>query len=173
MSDTETTLTCTFHPKVETRLRCNRCGKPICIKCATHTPTGYRCPECIRSQQKIFVTTKWFDHVIAVAISGVIAFLGSLFAVNLGIYLMILIAVGAGYLVVWTVKKAIKNRRSPLLKYVMTVSAFLGSIIPVIGILIRDFRYYGTILGGGLYSIVWYLVFSVILSAYVYYQLRN
>ncbi|RLD08349.1 MAG: hypothetical protein DRI65_02515, partial [Chloroflexota bacterium] len=80
---------------------------------------------------------------------------------------------GAGYLVVWTVRKAIKNRRSPLLKYVMTVSAFLGSIIPVIGILIRDFRYYGTILGGGLYSIVWYLVFSVILSAYVYYQLRN
>lgn len=86
---------------------------------------------------------------------------------------MILIAVGAGYLVVWTVKKAINNRRSPQLKYVMTVSTFLGSIIPVIGILIRDFRYYGTILGGGLYSMVWYLAYSVILTAYVYYQLRN
>jgi len=106
-------------------------------------------------------------------IAGVISFLGSLLAVNLGIYLMILIAVGAGYLVVWAVKKAINNRRSPLLKYVMTVSAFLGSIIPVIGILIRDFRYYGTIFGGGLYSMIWYLAYSLILSAYVYYQLRN
>ena len=173
MSDSENTLTCSFHPKVETHLRCNRCDRPICIKCATRTPTGYRCPECIRSQQKIFITTKWYDHVIAVAISGVISFLGSLFAVTLGIYLTILIAIGAGYLVVWTVKKAIKNRRSPLLKYVMTVSAFVGSIIPVIGILIRNFRYYGTIFGGGLYSMVWYLAYSVILTAYVYYQLRN
>ena len=173
MSDTETTLTCSFHPKVETRLRCNRCGKPICIKCATHTPTGYRCMECIRSQQKIFITTKWFDHVIVVAISAAISFLGSLFAINLGIYLTILIAVGSGYLVVWTVKKAINNRRSPLLKYVMTLSAFLGSIIPVIGIFIRDFHYYGTILGVGLYSMVWYLAYSVILTAYVYYQVRN
>ncbi|TFG48896.1 MAG: hypothetical protein E4H33_03340, partial [Anaerolineales bacterium] len=63
MSDIENTLTCTFHPKRETQLRCNRCEKPICIKCAIHTPTGYRCQECIRSQQKIFVTTKWFDYI--------------------------------------------------------------------------------------------------------------
>jgi len=173
MSDQETTLTCTFHPKVETQLRCNRCNQPICIKCATHTPTGYRCPECIRSQQKIFVTAKWFDLIIAVALSGVISFLGSLFAHNLGIYIMILIAVGSGYLIVWAVKKATKNRRSPLLKYVMSGSAFLGSLIPVLGILIRDFQYYGTLFGGGFYSILWYLAYSVILAAYVYYQLRN
>ncbi len=173
MSDPKNILTCTFHPKVETQLRCNRCNKPICIKCATHTPTGYRCPECIRSQQKIFVTTKWFDQIIAVAITGAISFLGSLIAINLGIYLMILIAIGAGYLIVLAVKKAINNRRSPLLKYVMSGSAFLGSLIPVLGILIREFRYYGTIFGGGLYSMIWYLAFSGILTAYVYYQLRN
>lgn len=172
MSEIETNLTCTFHPKTETQLRCNRCNRPICIKCATHTPTGYRCPECIRSHQKKFITTKWFDQGIAAAITGVISFLGSLFAINFGFY-MILIAIGVGYFAVWAVKKAIKNRRSPLLKYVMTISAFLGSIIPVIGILIRDFRYYGTILGGGLYSMVWYLAYSVILTAYVYYQLRS
>ena len=173
MSETETTLTCTFHPKVETQLRCNRCNQPICIKCATHTPTGYRCHECIRSQQKIFITTKWFDQVIAVAITGVISFLGSLFASNLGIYLMILIAFGAGYLIVWAVKKAINNRRSPLLKYVMSGSALLGSLIPVFGMFIRYFRYYGTIFEGGLFSILWYLAYSVILTGYVYYQLRN
>ena len=46
MSEINNTLTCTFHPNVETQLRCNRCNKPICIKCAKHTPTGYRCPEC-------------------------------------------------------------------------------------------------------------------------------
>ncbi len=173
MSDPKTTLTCTFHPKVESSLRCNRCNQPICIKCATHTPTGYRCPECIRSQQKIFITTKWFDQIIAVAITGIISFLGSLIASNLGIYIMILIALGAGYLIVWAVKKAINNRRSPLLKYVMSGSAFVGSLIPVVGFLIRDFRYYGTILGGGFFSIIWYLAYPAILTAYVYYQLKN
>lgn len=173
MSDPKNTLTCTYHPKVETQLRCNRCNKPICGKCATHTPTGYRCQECIRSQQKKFVTTKWFDLFIAAAVSGIISFFGSLFAINLGIFLMVLIAIGAGYLIILAVKKAINNRRSPLLKYVMSGSAFLGSVIPVIGIFIRDFRYYGTIFGGGLYSIIWYLAYSGIVTAYVYYQLKN
>jgi hypothetical protein len=172
MSDIETTLTCTFHPKTETRLRCNRCNQPICIKCATHTPTGYRCPECIRSQQKAFITTKWFDQVIAAAITGVISFLGSLFAIRLGFY-MILVAFGAGYLSLLAVRKAISNRRSPLLKYVMSGSALLASLIPVFGIIIRDLRLYGTVLGGGFYSFIWYAAYSIIIAAYIYYQIRN
>ncbi len=37
---------CTYHPDVQTGLRCSRCGKPICPKCAVRTPVGLRCPEC-------------------------------------------------------------------------------------------------------------------------------
>lgn len=37
---------CTYHPDVKTGLRCSRCGKPICPKCAVRTPVGLRCPEC-------------------------------------------------------------------------------------------------------------------------------
>jgi membrane associated rhomboid family serine protease len=40
-------LFCDRHPQVETTLRCNRCGKPICPKCAQRTPVGFRCPTCI------------------------------------------------------------------------------------------------------------------------------
>lgn len=29
-----------------TRLRCSRCGKPICPRCGVRTPVGLRCPEC-------------------------------------------------------------------------------------------------------------------------------
>ena len=35
-------LTCANHPDRETLLRCNKCGKPICISCAVRTPVGYR-----------------------------------------------------------------------------------------------------------------------------------
>ncbi|MCK6625380.1 MAG: rhomboid family intramembrane serine protease [Anaerolineae bacterium] len=40
-------LYCYQHPKVETSLRCNRCNRPICAKCAQRTPVGFRCSECI------------------------------------------------------------------------------------------------------------------------------
>ncbi len=175
MSEPSNTLTCTFHPKRETQLRCNRCERPICIKCATHTPTGYRCPDCIRSQQKAFVTTKWFDYIIAFVITGVIAYLGSLLTLFLGFY-TIFIALGAGMLAVWTVKKAISNRRSPLLKIVMSATAFLASILPVFtlfGTAIQEIRNYGYPIGGGMYSLIWYLAYSVIITANVYYQLRK
>ena len=172
MSETETTLTCTFHPKRDTQLRCNRCNQPICIQCATHTPTGYRCPECIRSQQKVFVTTKWFDQVIAALITGVISLLGSLFGAYLG-YVTIFIAMGAGYLAVLVTKKAINNRRSPLLKYVMSGSAFVASSVPAIIYLYRNMWLAGYGLLGGFYAIAWRLAFPVIITIYIFYQQRN
>jgi hypothetical protein len=172
MSEIENTLTCTFHPKRDTQLRCNRCDKPICIQCATHTPTGYRCPECIRSQQKVFVTTKWFDPLIAALITGAISILGSLFGAYVG-YVTIFIAMGAGYLAVLATRKAIKNRRSPILKYVMSGSAFLASSVPAVIYLYQNYWLIGYGLLGGFYAIIWRLAFPVIITAYIYYQLRN
>ena len=37
---------CSYHPSVPTRLRCSRCGKPICPRCGVRTPVGLRCPDC-------------------------------------------------------------------------------------------------------------------------------
>lgn len=37
---------CSRHPKTQTRLRCSRCGTPICPQCAVRTPVGLRCPDC-------------------------------------------------------------------------------------------------------------------------------
>jgi len=177
MSDLDTSLTCTFHPKRETQLRCNRCNRPICIKCAIHTPTGYRCPECIRSQQKVFITTRWFDYLIAFVITGLISFLGSWLSYLMfgGIY-TIFVALGAGWLAVWLVKKAINNRRSPLLKIIMSVTAFLASLYPLISTIIytnQEIRLYGYALGGGYLFLIWYLAYSVIISSNVYFQLRK
>jgi hypothetical protein len=37
---------CSYHPDVQTGLRCTRCGKPICPRCAVRSPVGLRCPDC-------------------------------------------------------------------------------------------------------------------------------
>ncbi|NOQ39559.1 MAG: hypothetical protein GQ562_04510 [Anaerolineales bacterium] len=175
MSEINTPLTCAFHPKRETQLRCNRCNRPICIKCANHTPTGYRCPECIRAQQKVFITTKWFDYPVAFAITGVISFLGSQLSLFLG-FITIFIAMGAGFLVVWGVKKAINNRRSPLLKIVMIITTFLFSLPPIIAwviMIVPYIREVGFAASGGIYSLIWDLFYSIVITSYVFYQLRK
>ena len=169
MSESNNQLACYLHPKRETQLRCNRCEKPICLKCATHTPTGYRCPECIRSQQKIFVTTKWFDQIIAGSLTGVVAYLGSLFAF-LGFY-SILVAIGVGFSIVWVVKKAIQNRRSPLLKYVMSGTALIVSLIPVGLVIFDQIQFYGSVIN--LYSIMWKLGYALMVTGSIFYRLKN
>jgi hypothetical protein len=75
-ASTGTTLYCANHPEVETLLRCNRCGKPICMKCAVRTPVGYRCRECVYGQQTVFYTATRTHQIT-----------GSLVAVLLGLLL--------------------------------------------------------------------------------------
>ena len=35
------------------------------------TPTGYRCKECVRGQQKVFDTAQWSDYPLAMVIAAV------------------------------------------------------------------------------------------------------
>lgn len=39
-------LRCANHPDTETYIRCNRCDKPICLRCTIQTPVGGRCRQC-------------------------------------------------------------------------------------------------------------------------------
>jgi hypothetical protein len=55
---------CEVHPTVETTLRCNKCGRPMCTKCAVKTPVGYRCRECVRGQQTVFYNSNSLDPLI-------------------------------------------------------------------------------------------------------------
>ena len=79
MTDTSIpTLYCANHPTVETTLRCNRCEKPICAQCAVLTPTGYRCKECVKSQQKIFDTAEPRDFILGFLVAAILSWLASL-----------------------------------------------------------------------------------------------
>ena len=70
------TLYCANHPDVETLLRCNRCGKPICTRCAVRTPVGFRCKECVTELQANYFTARGYDYPIA----GLVTLLASLVA---------------------------------------------------------------------------------------------
>jgi membrane associated rhomboid family serine protease len=48
------TLYCYRHPDEETRIKCTRCGRPICPSCMVPAPVGHHCPECVREARRAF-----------------------------------------------------------------------------------------------------------------------
>ncbi|MCW5943335.1 MAG: zinc-ribbon domain-containing protein [Fimbriimonadaceae bacterium] len=49
----EETLYCYRHRREPTLLRCGRCERPICTRCARIGPAGPRCPDCARNQTPV------------------------------------------------------------------------------------------------------------------------
>ncbi len=127
-------MTCYRHPDRETLLRCNRCGRPICTECAVHTPTGFRCKDCIREQQKVFDTAKSSDYPIAAILAFVPAALGSYIEDMIGFIPGWLTGIILGMLIAGListlVRKVIKGRRSGKLDLVLMVSAGIGAVLP-------------------------------------------
>jgi hypothetical protein len=130
---------CANHPGVETSLRCNRCGKPICSKCAVRTPTGYRCPECVRSQQKLFETAEPLDFVLGFFTAAILSFLASLLVEVIsgiaGIFAFIIIFFAAptvGIVIAEAVRYVTHKHRSRPLFITIVVGVALGALPLVI-----------------------------------------
>lgn len=130
----EATLYCANHPTVETVLRCKKCEKLICVKCAVRTPTGYQCKECVRGQQKIFETSKPYDYitgfVTAALLSGIGSFLISLvgFIGFFGLLIAFVAAPSIGVFIAEAVRAVTGRRRSPKLYKAIFVGIILGAI---------------------------------------------
>jgi len=131
-------------PEEEITLRCSKCGRPITPEEAVRTPTGYRCRECVRQQQKIFDTSKPLDYVWGFLIAVILSFVGSLLTSFIGFY-TVLLAPAAGVGIAEAVRAIIKKRRSNRLFKIVTVGMILGGI-PYI--LIRLFNLYFSIASG-------------------------
>jgi hypothetical protein len=153
MIDLNAPTYCANHPGVETSLRCNKCGKPICARCAIRTPTGYRCKECVRGQLKIFDTALWYDYVLGFITAGVLGFLASLLALFvsrlsfIGWILIIIGAPTAGMVIAEGVRLVIKKRRSRALFITIAVAMVLGAL-PVIIIQLLSMNIFGLIFQG-------------------------
>jgi hypothetical protein len=169
MTDNTPALYCVNHPSIETSLRCNNCEKPICPKCAVLTPTGYRCKDCVRNQQKIFDTATWYDYPLAFVIAAALSFAGSLVVSFVGFF-TIFIAPIAGVIIGEAVRFAIRRRRSNSLYLTAVVGAIVGSLPLLLPLLMS------LLLGGGLGSIwglLWQGFYTFTVTSTVYYRLRG
>ncbi len=169
-TSTETTsLYCYRHPDRETMLRCARCERPICSECAVLTPTGYRCEECIRGQQKVFDTAKSIDYPVAFVLAGLLAFGGSLVVGVLGFFI-IFVAPLVGLVIAEAVRRAVHRRRSPQLYRLAAAGAALGAL-PFLAINIFGLVY--SLGYGGLWNLIWYAVYAFMVVSTSYYRLSG
>ncbi len=167
MSEQSHTLFCSNHPKIETTLRCNRCEKPICPKCAILTPTGYRCKECVRGQQKVFNTAEWYDYPLAIGVSAILAFLGSQIASSLG-FIILFVAPIAGVIISEVTRFVIRRRRSRRLFQIITLAVALGCLP---SLLIQILIFLGG--AGALFPLVWQGLYTFMVTSTVYYRLAG
>ncbi len=169
MTDSPTILYCANHPNTETTLRCNRCEKPICPKCAVATPTGYRCKECVYSQQKTYETAQWFDYIIAIAVAGTLSFIGSWVARYIGFFTIFLAPI-AGMIIAEVVRAIVQRRRSKRLFQVTAASAAIGSLPLLLITLISTLPFlfqggFGFALG-----LLWQGLYTFTITSTVYYR---
>lgn len=172
-------LYCANHPTVETTLRCNRCEKPICAKCAVLTPTGYRCPECVRGQQRVFETAEPRDYFFGVSVAGVLGFVGGLIIPNLWIILIIFLAPATGSLIAELVRRVVQRRRSKRLFQFAAAAVLLGGFMPacvsllgLASVLLLGGEA-GSLLAGVGLNLLWQGLYAFIAASTTYYRLAG
>lgn len=157
---TEAKTFCVNHPQTETYLRCNKCGKPVCLKCVQRTPVGYRCKECLGEQRAGYYTATPVDHVIAVSI-GVVLGVVSAFAMllfNLGLFsIIIAIFAGpfAGGIISEAIRRTVSKRRGRYLALTTCVAIAAGGLLVLlVPILLSHGRLTGSLLNIGFWVFI-------------------
>jgi hypothetical protein len=169
---------CYRHPSVETSLRCNRCERPICSRCAIHTETGYRCRECIRGQQKVFDTATWYDFPVAIGLAILLSTIGGLVS-NLLVFFVVFLAPLAGIAIAEVVRIVIHHRRNRSLFKLVGVAVFLGGLLPVIPSLWRAISVISggvsslALVGTSLLSLLWPILYAIFAASSCYYRLAG
>lgn len=170
MSEEIVTLYCYVHPERETSLRCNRCERPICAQCAVRTPTGYRCRECVREQQKIYNTAEWYDYLVGFGTSAVLSLIASILLVVIsnfiGFFMWFVsfaIAGAAGVFIANTTQTVVRKRRSKQLFWLVAAGVVVGAF-PVI---------FFQLFTGNLFSIVWQGLYLFVATPTVYARISG
>jgi hypothetical protein len=139
------------------------------------TPTGYRCKECVRGQQKTFDTAEWQDYPVAFVLGAGLSYLGSLIVPALGFFTIFLAPV-AGGLIAEAIRFGIRRRRSKRLFQVGTLATALGASIQflVLALGALFFLAQGSSAGfGALFPLIWRGVYAFVVTTTVFYRLAG
>lgn len=168
---------CVNHPNVETYLRCNKCGRPICARCAVRTPVGYRCRDCVRVQQRVFYADfRSMYYLVAAAVALPLALVAGWLIPRLGWYAIVLgPLVGVG--IAQVVHLAIRRRRGRH-TWLIVCACLVAGALPQLLLSLLSLVGLGTnsvgavVYAGGLMRFVWTIVYVVTATGAAYATMR-
>ena len=171
-------LYCVNHPNVETYLRCNKCGRPICTKCAVLTPVGYRCRDCVNAHQKVFYADfRSVHYLVAAVVALPLALIAGWLVPSLGWFAIILGPLaGAG--IAEAARWAIRRRRGQYTWLVVCGCIVVGALPQLLFILftfvrpVLDPTAAGYYITSGLMRLLWVIVYLVTAVGVAYARLR-
>ncbi|MEM7347510.1 MAG: DnaJ domain-containing protein, partial [Chloroflexota bacterium] len=150
-AEAEGVTVCYRHPQTETGLRCNRCNKPICPKCAQRTPVGFRCPDCIREQEDKFYTGGNSDYFIAALIALPLSLIVALIFVfiigGIGFFAWIISFFAAPFatgIIAEAVRWGVGKRRSRYLGRIVA-GCLIGATVPFMAIFLFSGSFFSLI----------------------------
>jgi len=112
----------------ETLLRCQKCGKPICPKCAVRHPVGLRCHEHGAAAKSVLYNVRVTDYVIAGAIGLILASAAGALVSHL-LFFPILLGSATGSFVAATMSRAVRYKRGIGLQIVAGACIVLGALL--------------------------------------------
>lgn len=124
-------LYCTVHPDRETLLRCNRCGRPMCVECAVRHPVGMRCRECVQETRSPIYRVSWGQAVVAfvaATVAGVVAAIVHTFVSSLFWLLVFFVSPALGTGVASVVERVVPRKRGRALQ-LATVAGLLAGVV--------------------------------------------
>ncbi len=130
-------MRCAAHPGVETSLRCNKCGKPICPRCMVQTPVGARCPDCARLYKlpTYRVSARYYLRGAGTAL-GMAVVSGVIWGVVGGLlpffYFNLLLGPGVGFAIGEVISISVNRKRGKGLAAIAGVAVVISYLVSIL-----------------------------------------
>jgi hypothetical protein len=122
---------CYRHPDRETWVRCGRCDRPICTKCALQGPVGSRCRDCGRLRNDPLTHLSRRQLILGIAVALVCGTLAGIVGLQLWLFITIILGPIIGGLVAEAVLRVTGYKRGTTVRAVVLLGLAGGLLLAV------------------------------------------
>ena len=156
---TQESLYCATHPKIESNLRCGKCGKLICPKCMIYTPVGARCRDCAQLRRLPIYDISALNYLSGLGAGLAIALVAGVIWSRIPGFLFIWVPLLVGYLVGEGVSRAANRKRGRGLQVIAGLMVILSFVVMQLS------RLSISVLGAGMSAVPLDVILSVALRS--------
>jgi hypothetical protein len=128
---TDAATRCFRHPDRETLIRCGRCDRPICTKCAMQGPVGMRCRDCGRPGPDPLTTLNHRQLGAGVAVAVGAGTLAGFVGLQMGFLLSLCVGPFIGGLIGEGVMRATGYKRGNRVRAIVLLGLIGGLLLAI------------------------------------------